>query len=177
MRIRQVKPSFWGDAVLAALPEATRLFYIGLWMQADDAGWLRVDVAEIARDLYGYDGRKYRERHVEKMLEELKESGRVIFHECGHGFIPKLTDHQHLASESKRVYTTRNQHMRACAESDPRGPAGTRDSPTGGVMVMEGEGKGNGQVREGKKHALAREERATDILARYGANIPRRAAR
>jgi hypothetical protein len=41
VRIRQVKPAFWADSRLAELPERTRLFYIGLWMIADDAGWLR----------------------------------------------------------------------------------------------------------------------------------------
>ena len=52
MRIRQVKPAFWTDARIAALPAPARLFYIGLWMVADDAGWLRWDPSQIANELY-----------------------------------------------------------------------------------------------------------------------------
>lgn len=36
MRIRQVKPDFFTDAVVSAWPPAARLFYIGLWTVADD---------------------------------------------------------------------------------------------------------------------------------------------
>ena len=71
MRIRQVKPSFWSDSVLARLPERSRLFYIGLWMIADDAGWFRADVPEIANELYGYEPARRREDRVSLMLAGL----------------------------------------------------------------------------------------------------------
>ena len=57
MRIRQVKPSFFKDPLMAELTPPVRLFYVGLWMLADDAGWFRWDVAEVGNELYGYEPR------------------------------------------------------------------------------------------------------------------------
>lgn len=157
MRIRQVKPAFWSDAKLASLPEGTRLFYIGLWMVADDAGWLRWDPAEVARDLYGYQERRSREKRVASMFEQLRAAGRVVLHECGHVEVPKLSDHQHLAGSTKQVRTTFNEHLRGCvspSRADPQEPAGNREPP-------HRLGNGNGKVRsvkvsEGIKRASAR---------------------
>lgn len=111
MRIRQVKPAFWSDARLAELPEATRLFYIGLWMIADDAGWLRWDASEVARDLYGYEGRVRRERRVTGMFAALVADGRVVVYECGHVEIPRMTTHQRLSGTAKQVQTAWKAHQ------------------------------------------------------------------
>ena len=144
MRIRQVKPAFWSDARLSELPETTRLFYIGLWMIADDAGWLRWEPTEVGRDLYGYDDRKKRERRVSQMFAELVAAGRVLEHPCGHAEIPKMMDHQHLAGATKQVRTSFNEHLRKCVES-----TGKSESPPSPANVRGGLGNGNGQVRLG----------------------------
>ena len=49
MRIRQIKPDYWRDEVIAAMPDSVARFYIGIWQEADDAGWLRWNVPEIAQ--------------------------------------------------------------------------------------------------------------------------------
>lgn len=156
MRIRQVKPSFWADAKLAALSERARLFYIGLWMLADDAGWLRWDPAEAARDLYGYESRKHREQRVVAMFGEIMGAGRVELHDCGHAFIPTLRDHQRFASADKQVRTIEREHA-AC----PRPPAGVggeasdsqkrlpRDNPRAPAEARDGTER-IGKVREGE---------------------------
>lgn len=151
MRIRQVKPAFWTDARVAALPAPARLFYIGLWMIADDAGWLRWDLPQIANELYGYESRHRRERDAETFLRLLAEAERVIVHECGHVEIPRLTDHQHLSVLSKQVRTIQREHA-DCGDSPPI-PAETRGNPPtpsrkgkGNVNVNGG---GNGTVGEG----------------------------
>ena len=159
MRIRQVKPAFWSDSVIAALPAPARLFYIGLWMEADDAGWLRWDCSQIANELYGYESRKRRERDVEAFLALLVKAERVVVHPCGHVEIPRLTTHQHLSVTSKQVRTILREHegcTRPAADphGDPPTPAETRDSP-----AVKGNGKvnvnggGNGTVSEGKGSA------------------------
>jgi len=148
MRIRQVKPAFWSDAVVAALPAPVRLFYIGLWMVADDAGWLRWDPSQIANELYGYESRRRRERDVETFLALLVKVNRVVVHDCGHAEIPKLTTHQHLSIVSKQVRTIWREHADCRGSSgtpaetrgDPPMPAETRESPAGN-------GKGNGNVK------------------------------
>lgn len=150
VRIRQVKPAFWSDAVVSALPAPARLFYIGLWMVADDAGWLRWDPVQIANELYGYESRKRRERDVETFLALLVTANRVVVHDCGHAEIPKLVTHQHLSIVSKQVRTIQREHADCRASrgmpeetrGDPPTPAETRESPAG-----KGKGKGNGKVK------------------------------
>lgn len=155
MRIRQVKPAFWADARVAALPAPARLFYIGLWMIADDAGWLRWDPSQIANELYGYEPRKRRERDAETYLALLVKADRVVVHPCGHVLIPTLTVHQHLSVSSKQVRTIWREHSEctpspAETRGDPPTPAETRDSPAvkgnGKVKVNGGEMERKGDV-------------------------------
>lgn len=113
MRIRQIKPDYWRDEVIASMPDSVALFYIGIWQEADDAGWLRWNVAEIALDLYGYEPRTRRERWVADRGKALEDAGRLIFHDCGHAFVPKLTKHQKFGG--RPVYTQRDAHARECA--------------------------------------------------------------
>jgi hypothetical protein len=160
MRIRQVKPAFWADAKVAALPAPARLFYVGLWMIADDAGWLRWDAPQIANELYGYESRHKREKDVETYLALLVAAKRVVVHPCGHAEVPHLVTHQHLSVTSKQVRTIWREHsecIQTPAETcgDPPKPAETRESPAvkgnGKVKVNGGErerkGEGNGNAR------------------------------
>ena len=150
MRIRQVKPAFWSDAKLAELPESTRLFYIGLWMIADDAGWFRWDAVEVSRDLYGYETRGRRERRVTAMFESLTLDERVVLYPCGHAEIPRMPDHQRLSGPTKQVQTTLNEHQKRCRPALPRTspqvPANPRPERNGKEQEQGTEriGKGTG---------------------------------
>jgi hypothetical protein len=137
VRIRQVKPAFWSDAKVATLKAPVRLFYIGLWMVADDAGYFRNEPSEIARDLYGYEPRTRRERNVAEWTSELVAVGRVVVLECGHGIVPKLAEHQHLAAEAKQVRTIFAEHSRCT----PQLPADVPENPSSNG---KGKGRGNG---------------------------------
>ena len=66
MRIRQVRREFWSDRRMALLPKSTRLFYIGLWAVADDHGFLRWDLPQIAGELFPFDSIRARERDARK---------------------------------------------------------------------------------------------------------------
>ena len=123
MRIRQVKPEFWKDSKLAELTEGARLFYVGTWQLADDAGWLRWSVPDIAAELYPFEGRKARERRVERHATALVTLGRLHMHDCGHAQVPKMPTHQHLAGTTRRVLTVVEEHNKRCI------PATPRDSP------------------------------------------------
>lgn len=176
MRIRQIKPAFWSDGRIAELPESTRLFYVGLWMIADDAGWFRWDPVEVSRDLYGYEGRTRRERRTATMFDQLVTIGRIVLHECGHAEVPKLGNHQHLAGTAKQVRTAFNEHLRECVSPTPATPREVPPIPVETRLGKEREGKGmeGGQVREGtvtaraSAEALARrdEEDAAEAEAR-----------
>jgi hypothetical protein len=150
MRIRQVKPEFFKDARLAALSPAVRLFYIGLWMVADDGGWLRADVPELGIELFGYDPRKSRERTVTCHLDALRESGRIVMYPCGHAFIPTFTNHQRLAGETRRVHTVKREH-----EACPHIPATPRTSPQVPDTVRNVGGNVKGTVSNGSVDAPA----------------------
>lgn len=163
MRIRQVKPSFFKDPLMAEMSPAVRLFYVGLWMLADDAGWFSWDVAEVGNELYGYEPRGRRERNAATYLDVLVKSKRVEMHECGHLSIPTLVDHQRLAGLTKQVRTVLREHEKECI---PKSPATPRDSPqspdterNGKGTVVERNGV-NGTVRNvsEKVGAQARDE-------------------
>ena len=123
MRIRQIKPEFFKDAKLAVLTEGARLFFVGTWTLADDAGWLRWSIEEIGAELYPFESRRMRERRVVKHGEALAAIGRLHLHDCGHAQIPKMPAHQHLAGTTRRVTTIATEHVK-CAQ-----PATPRDSP------------------------------------------------
>lgn len=148
MRIRQVKPAFFKDARMAELTADERLFFIGLWMLADDAGYLRWDPAEAGLELYGYEPRDEREQAATAHLAVLIEAGRVVNLECGHLRIPTFKNHQRLAGLSKQVKTYENEHH-ACYAPAP--PAGARDDPTSPGPERSGKGIGSGTERFGSE--------------------------
>jgi hypothetical protein len=122
---------YWADSLLfKELTADEREFYIGLWMEADDAGWLTLDVAEMAAELYRYEPVVEREAKVTRQVEHLKLLKRLQVFECGHGLVPNLVKHQRFGGELKRVYTVRDAHTRDCLPAgtgeDPRAPAGPR---------------------------------------------------
>lgn len=72
-RIRTIKPEFWTDEKLALLTPVTRLVFLGLVSQADDAGRLVDNVKLLDGMLFPYT-----DDSCEGALDELAASGRVI---------------------------------------------------------------------------------------------------
>lgn len=143
LRIRQIKPAFWADAKLVRVPLDVRCFYIGLWQLADDDGWFEWEPEQIAVELH------LRESFVRRATAVLASSERVIVHDCGHGVVPHLTEHQRLAVEARRVKTTHRQHLSGECPNVLRGivwngverPKGTSSSyEEGNVKVRGGVG-------------------------------------
>ena len=141
MRIRQIKPAYWLDKALhVELTAAQREFYIGLWMLADDGGWLEWDVTRIGAELYPYRQVARRERDVVKASAALAalapDDPHLLIHDCGHAQVPKLVDHQRFGG--RPVLSVRDTHQRTCARM-------RADARPGRVLV--GNGKvGNGRV-------------------------------
>lgn len=160
MRIRQIKPEFFRDREMAGLTADQREFYIALWMEADDSGFLRWDVAQIAADAYPFRGLAKRERQVSEWGDLFDQLGKLRRYECGHAFLPNLTAHQRFSGSTKQVHTFKNEHATKCP---PQEPAGTRESPqipadprperNGSVEGKERGGMG-GQNDEGGVDAL-----------------------
>lgn len=103
-RIRQIKPSWFLDKELRRGTSAdAREFYIGLWMLADDGGYLTWDIERIAAELYPYDGVSRRERLVASWAEGLEtlnpEDPHLVVYSCGHARVPKMPAHQRIAGK------------------------------------------------------------------------------
>jgi hypothetical protein len=71
-RIRSIKPDFFINDDLAELDPLTRLFYIGLWTQADREGRMEYRPKRLKAALLPYDGCE-----VETLVSALESSGFV----------------------------------------------------------------------------------------------------
>jgi hypothetical protein len=123
-RIRQIKPSWFLDKDLRRGTTAdAREFYIGLWMLADDAGYLAWDVERIGAELYPFDPITRRERNVEKwaaVLERLDPAEpHLIVWDCGHGRVPKMVKHQRIAGNQTFAVKAVHAGMEGVRGPDP----------------------------------------------------------
>ena len=94
-----MRPEFWTDETMAALAPAVRLFYIGLWNVADDAGWMEWRPSRIGAVLFPYESPKRRERDIHTWSIALEEKGRLVIHDCGCAQIPTLSKHQRITGK------------------------------------------------------------------------------
>lgn len=180
-RIRQIKPSWFLDKELRRGATAdNREFYIGLWMLADDAGWLVWDVERIGAELYPYEPVARREKRVEAwatVLETLDpDDPHLVVYTCGHAVVPKMPGHQRNAG--KVTKSTYEAHLRACRGGvsrlrlteahTPGEPTLATDSP-GRVGV--GKEERNGTLGAGARGAEGRAPASdfTEAMTRHGA--------
>jgi hypothetical protein len=71
VRIRTVKPEFWGHPVMSKQPDEVRLAAIGILNVADDEGYFLADPALIRSDLWPFDEDSSRARRVLAQLSEV----------------------------------------------------------------------------------------------------------
>lgn len=112
MKARAVKPVFWKDAEVSHWPDALRLFYVGTWMLADDAGYIRSDPVGMAADLYPYQSVKARERAVVGHLQRLQDAGKLEMLPCGrHGVVASVREHPMGGVKSDHI---QREHQHRC---------------------------------------------------------------
>jgi hypothetical protein len=145
MRIRQVKPAFWTDPTIARASYPARLFYIGLWCVADDAGFLDWDIPQMGALLFPHESPKRREQHMDRWSVELVDLGRLELLECGCGVIPTLAQHQRITG--KQSFAARDLHR------DKHRPLTDKHEPLSDSPGRVGKGRvgnvtvGNGSAR------------------------------
>lgn len=103
-----MRPEFFSDETLAGLPDAARLFYIGLWLVADDGGWMEWRPSRIGALLYPYESAKRREANIAAWSERLVDKGRLLIYDCGCAAIPTLPRHQRISG--KQSFAVREMH-------------------------------------------------------------------
>jgi len=140
VRIRQIRPEFWTDETMAGLSHATRLFYIGLWNVADDAGWMEWRPQRIGAVLFPYVPPTRRERDIGTWATALQEAGRLVIHPCGCAQVPTLSKHQRVAG--KQSFTALDAHKAHAKKAAVaiRGYQSLSDSPVEERRVEERNG-------------------------------------
>ena len=95
-RIRTIKPEFWEDEELCALPIQARLLYIGTWNFADDNGVLLTSIKWIKSKVFPFDD-TLREQQILEWLKLLVDARMLIpfiFENKGYYKIRTFHDHQ-----------------------------------------------------------------------------------
>ena len=154
LRVRLIRPAYWTDADLhTRLSADAREFYIGLWMEADDAGYVSWDLDRLGADLYPYRPLSWRRRSLARWIEALSINGHVRVLECGaHAVIPNLTKYQ---SPPKPSFPNRRAHE-ACMlpHVAPAGASGGQRGPALGFSREGGSlGRGGKGIEGGRRGA------------------------
>ncbi len=75
-KIRTIKPGFWEDEDLAKLPYGCRLFFVGMWCNADDFGVCKASPVLLKSKIFPYDTTRIEE--VNKWLDALVDARKLI---------------------------------------------------------------------------------------------------
>lgn len=111
MRGRYLMREYWSDSDLfLRLDAAKRELYVGLWMLADDEGWLPRDVPAIAAALYRYEDRAPRESTVRAGLDRLRELGKLESLRCGCLHLPAVERYPRAGKKSNEHALTHRFH-------------------------------------------------------------------
>ena len=140
MRVRMIRPPYWTDADLhTRLTADVREFYIGLWMLADDAGYISWDLTRVGAELYPFRSQAWRVKRLPVFLETLgTDHARML--DCGrHVLVPSLPRHQACPKPS---YQNRKAHEACLRDLAPRGTTGDHGVPAGTSTGREGKGRG-----------------------------------
>jgi hypothetical protein len=137
MRIRQIRPEFFTDPVTGRMKPDVQVAYIGLWIVADDAGWLEWDIPSIGALLYPYRPVHTREALIVRASDELVRLGRLTIMGCGCARIPTLQDHQRIGGN--KSFTARERHQR-------HGPQMRMDLSAGSNVTLGNGSNGTGEA-------------------------------
>jgi hypothetical protein len=152
VRVRLIRPAYWTDADLhTRLTADVREFYIGLWMLADDAGYVAWDLDRIGAELYPYRSLGWKRQRLPKWLDLLGDHAQML--ECGrHVVIPALSKYQ---SPPKPSYQIRRAHETCLASLvAPHGASGGQRGPAQGFSREGGlVGKGGKGIEGGARGA------------------------
>lgn len=156
MRIRSIKPEFWGSQSVGRLSRDSRLAFIGLWSCADDQGRFRADPRYLAGQLFPYDADAI--TVVETALADLVREGSITLYKVGpdaYGVCNGWKDHQRIDKPSKAK-------LPAPEEGQPlevRLPEDSGSTPGGLREGSREEGKGRegkGEERKGRDQGAGR---------------------
>ena len=142
MRIRTIKPEFWQDERLSALPPLARLLAIALLNAADDAGRFRADARLLAGTLFPFEDGAVAK--IEAGLRDLSGIGYVVIYEAegrACGWVPGFRRHQRVCRPTPST-------IPPCIEESQSAHGEVRE----GSMINHGElNEGSSRERKGKE--------------------------
>jgi len=99
---------YWSDSDLfLRLDAREREVYVGLWMLADDAGWMPRDIPAIAAAIYRYEDRAPRESYISEALNRLRDLGKIEgFRCCIH--LPAV---ERYPRSGRKTFEHRDEHL------------------------------------------------------------------
>lgn len=144
-RIRTIKPSFFRDLTIGALPLGARLTYIGLWTYVDDAGRGVDDTRLIKAELWPLDD-KYTATKVGQDLDELVERGRICrYQDAGHSYLHVVQwgRHQKISHPQPSAIATCTipEHSGKLPESSRNGHGTDPERSAENIVGREGKGR------------------------------------
>jgi hypothetical protein len=183
-RIRTIKPEFFDDPEIGDLTLWARLFFIGLWVQADREGRLLADYRRLKARIFPFDAKcpdlakLAEELHVKGMIRRYQDSqGReclwlpgFLKHQRPHpkeppSIIEPCPDPQKQAEKPEAV----KKHGEPCKKTASRVDYGSLD-------YGSGNGSGNGSLDHGSGEASAEADGAVDAdgFEQFWASYPKR---
>jgi len=113
-RIRTIKPQFWLDQRLASwLTRDQRLFYIGLWNQADDEGRFVANPRLLLGVIFPYEN-DIDEAWITRALNVLAKHERIVLYSSDgedYGEIVRWSEHQKINRPSKSYIPSSNNKL------------------------------------------------------------------
>jgi hypothetical protein len=114
MRGRYLMREYWSDTDLfTRLTAEQRELYQGLWMLADDDGWLPRDVPGISAALYRFEDRAPREAAVRAGLDRLRALGKVESLPCRCLHLPAVARYPRAGKKSTEHRLNHQSHSKA----------------------------------------------------------------
>lgn len=112
-RIRTIKPEFWEDEKIGALPIPCRLFFIGCWNFADDYGVIKGNAALLKSQIFPYD-ETLRVSEVKKWIDALVNARMlvpIIHKEESYYVIRTFRSHQVIDKRYDKSYISKDKSL------------------------------------------------------------------
>lgn len=173
-RIRAIKPDFWQDYRTAQdLSRDQRLFYIGLWNEADDEGRFLAHPRRLLGAIFPYE-RDLSESFVIDSLSVLAATGRLVLYTVGnepYGQLTKFAKHQRINRPSPSRIPAPPKDLPDPAEQSLSIHGMVTDRSPG----EQGTGKGKGEGKERKQTRASAVADSDDGFSEFWTAYPKRA--
>ena len=161
MRGRYLMREYWSDSDLfLKLSADQRELYQGLWMLADDDGYLPRDVPAISAALYRYSDKAPRERKVSEGLTKLRDLGKVQSFRCCL-YLPSVARYPRAGRKSAEHHAEHRSHSKGIDANHAHTPNKDKDIQTdlnpSPVVVPSLPGVAGGRARGGAPTAIGTE--------------------